>query len=276
MHRYQASFQLLLVEKKSGAAAPQQQQQQQLQLQLRYNNLYSLQLAATTTKLIMSISSCSLWSTRKLVLQVFYSKLIPPPPLPPKTTTTTTTTTTTSWWSACQVQHVMFSFLSSTPLHDQPGCCCCCYISCCFATHTWILTRLENLISQYCKLLLLTLHSAPDHIIINSDHSLTAWSIIIIITTTTTITSSSSCSTAWARHSQLQELCHGYTHMPLELGSYVATQRKLLVLLSHWSKCKLRCTCCCCCCNRTDMLQQRRSTWVAVFSAPTKQHQNGR
>jgi hypothetical protein len=60
MHRYQASFQLLLVEKKSGAAAPQQQQQQQLQLQLRYNNLYSLQLAATTTKLIMSISSCSL------------------------------------------------------------------------------------------------------------------------------------------------------------------------------------------------------------------------
>jgi hypothetical protein len=24
------------------------------------------------------------------------------------------------------------------------------------------------------------------------------------------------------------------------------------------------------------MLQQRRSTWVAVFSAPTKQHQNGR
>jgi len=63
MHRYQASFQLLLVEKKSGAAAPQQQrqqQQQQQQLQLRYNNLYSLQLpATTTTKLIMSISSCS-------------------------------------------------------------------------------------------------------------------------------------------------------------------------------------------------------------------------
>jgi hypothetical protein len=49
MHRYQASFQLLLVEKKSGApAAPQQQQQQQqlLQLQLRYNK--SLQLAASS------------------------------------------------------------------------------------------------------------------------------------------------------------------------------------------------------------------------------------
>jgi hypothetical protein len=86
MHRYQANFQLLLVEKKSGAAAPQQQQQ--LQLQLRYNNLYSLQLPATTTKLIMSISSCSLRSTRKQVVQVFYSKLIPPPP-PTKTTTTT-------------------------------------------------------------------------------------------------------------------------------------------------------------------------------------------
>jgi hypothetical protein len=55
------------------------------------------------------------------------------------------------------------------------------------------------------------------------------------------------------------------THMPLELGSYVATQRKLLVLLSHWSKCKLRC---CCCCNMTDMLQQRRSTRVAVFLHP--------
>jgi hypothetical protein len=37
-----------------------------------------LQLPATTTKLIMSISSCSLWSTRKLVVQAFYSKLIPP------------------------------------------------------------------------------------------------------------------------------------------------------------------------------------------------------
>jgi hypothetical protein len=173
-----------------------------------------LQLPATITKLIMSISSCSLWSTWKLVVRVFYSKLIPPP-------TKTTTTTTTSWWSACQVQHIMFSFLSSTPLHDQPGCCgscCCCYTSCCFATNTWILSRLKNLISQYCKLLLLTLDSAPDHIAINSDHALTAWSIIIIIiittTTTTTTTTSSSCSTAWARHSQLQELCNGYTHAP--------------------------------------------------------------
>jgi hypothetical protein len=45
MHRYQESFQLLLVEKKSGApAAPQHQQQ--LQLQLRYNK--SLQLAASS------------------------------------------------------------------------------------------------------------------------------------------------------------------------------------------------------------------------------------
>ncbi len=141
MHRYQASFQLLLVEKKSGAAAPQQQQQQQLQLQLRYNNLYSLQLAATTTKLIMSISSCSLRSTRKLVLQVFYSKLIPPPPPPPPAPP-----------PAVRHGHGIHSFRS-------------------FAMGT---------------------------------------------------------------------------HMPLELGSYVATQRRLLVLLSHCSKCKLRCCCCCC------------------------------